>query len=224
MAKKSFFPMKFNRTKKCRLIGQLTDGTKKVADYNVSINLVGRESRPIHVRLGDIMYRNGKGVLCIVLLTLIPLGCGDGGRGLSHPSANQGSVDNLSSLFGSHPELSDATLSNIKDAATRVHARRHSSRVSSTSRSRPLAPRDRDSASKTPDESSAPAAASDAGSKAAPVLDSAVAKKAQDLIDDILDNMDFQAQFDGIMKLMGMRVNEELAMLEMMKSSSFGKK
>lgn len=124
------------------------------------------------------------------------LGCGS----IVPAVANQTSVDSLSALMSSNPELARANLLQIKDAAlgknsssSKVHAAL--SLQTTKKNAKPEKPEPEDLQ-----------------------LDSSVAKKAQELIEDSIKNFDFMALYDASIKTAGIHLNMQNAMIEQMKS------
>jgi hypothetical protein len=102
--------------------------------------------------------------------------------GASHTSpqqlANQKSLDDLALLVSNNPELSEASLQEIKNNAEKPHA---------------LTPRDINFALDTQEHETH--------------IKPEVAKKAQILIDDILDQFDFATELSAGFKIMGIVIN-----------------
>ncbi len=127
------------------------------------------------------------------------MSCGGGSReqGLvshSMPS-NQKDVENLQGLMKEHPELSRASLKEIKNAALgtgNLH----------------------------PDFRMAYSASADSEGG----LDPELAKKAQMLVDNILDNFDMMAQIRGSIKIMGIVMNMNAETLAKMNKGPASKK
>ena len=141
----------------------------------------------------------------LVLVSLLGLlftvlsGCGQGG---SSSMPNQKSIDDLALLIQNHPEFAEANLQEIKFAATQ------NSKPNQT----------------TPDMNFA----TEASTPDTPtVLDQAVAKEAQNLIDSILDQIDLWAQIKAGFKLIGIVLNqqkEELKQFETLDDKFGGEK
>jgi hypothetical protein len=149
------------------------------------------------------MYNYKKSLFAALLILTTLLSCGDD----SSTYANQKTVENLSALMSSHPEFSKANLKQIKDAAQGT------------------------SNTKSPSHYTALYAQENkllaANDKASSVLDSMIAVKAQDLIEDSIKNFDFMASFDASIKMAGIAINMQNEMMDKMKdyaSKNFGGK
>lgn len=114
--------------------------------------------------------------------------------------ANQKSVDDLALLISNHPELSQANLQEVKNAAKNIVSE-NTSEISYAL--------DNPSAEKN-----------------SVALKPEVAKKAQNLIDDILDQFDFAKELSARFKLMGILINIQNERLKQFEAhaKSFGSK
>lgn len=114
--------------------------------------------------------------------------------------ANQKSVDNLSALMSSNPQLARANLLQIKDAAA---GNSSSSSKAHAALSLQTGKKNVKSEKYDPDDLH---------------LDSSVAQKAQELIEESIKEFDFMAMYDASIKMAGIYLNMQNAMIEQMKT------
>jgi len=129
--------------------------------------------------------------------------CGNSYNKASRALANQKSLDDFAFLVSNHPELGEATLEEIKTSAQAKAASTESTK--STNDIHFAIPA-------SPEDSS--------------VINPEIAKQAQSLIDDILDNFDFATQLSVTFKVTGIFLNMQKERLEQLESqaNSFGDK
>lgn len=130
-------------------------------------------------------------IVTVVSLTLNFLGgCGNNEE-RQGATANQASVGDLALLLADHPEISAASLHDIKVSSQKKKNQDDLSFALST------------------DLASKPSAAD---------LNPELAKKAQDLVDEILDEFAFEAQISMFQKLAGIMINESKEMIKNFKT------